>query len=90
MASLLDLIARKRRKRGGLEVALDTTRQPAVLLSLNSKPSQEKASSRLLGSIPLKVRSARLAKLMVWIRPTQNSHDCVLSFSRGTGGRGEL
>lgn len=57
-------------------MVLDNTRQSAVLLSLNSKPSQEKASCGLLGSNPLKVRSARLAKLMVWIPPNQNSRGC--------------
>lgn len=89
--SLLDLIALKRRTRSGQEVALDNTRHPVVPLSLKSKPSQEKASSQLLGSIPLKVRSVPLAKLMVWILPTRNSQDweCV-KFFPGDGGRGKL
>ena len=88
--SLLDLTALKRRTGGGREVALDNTRQPALLLSLNGQPSQEEASSRLPGSDPLKVRSARLAKLTVWIPPIRNSHDrssvCLgFFFSPGMG-----
>lgn len=55
---------------------LGNTRKPTVLLPLKSKPYQEKASSGLLGSNPLKVRSAQLAKLMVWIPPIQNSRGC--------------
>lgn len=89
--SLLDLIALKRRTRSGQKVALDNTRHPVVPLSPKSKPSQEKASSQLLGSIPLKVRSVPLAKLMVWILPTRNSRDCkCVKFFPGDGGRGKL
>lgn len=85
--SLLDLTALKRGTGGAREVALDHKRQPAVQLSLNSKPSQEKASSRLLGPIPLKVRSAWLGKLVVWIPPSRNSRDCeYVKFSPGVGG----
>ena len=50
-------------------------------------PRKRPQADWLLGSNPLKVRPARLAKLTVWIPPIRNSRDCkcVYSFSPGVG-----